>query len=313
MSLTLESRASRLLLALLAAVAVVAVASPARAGLKVVATLPDLAAVASVVGGPGVSVEALAGAEDPHYVDPKPSFIVKLSQADLLLANGLELEGGWLPPLQTQARNPKVGPGGAGYLEVATCGFALREFNRSADRSQGDIHVGGNPHFNLDPRVMARIALCVAERMASLDPQGAEGYRARAAEHAAALERFSFSVRERFKAIPKERRAVVSYHQSLVYLIDWLLLYEVATLEPKPGVPPNPRHVAGVMQSMKQRQVRAIIQESYYPRKTAETLAGLTGAQVVVLDGCTGFARGESYIEHMTHIAEQIHEALSRP
>ena len=285
----------------------------AGARLRVVATTADLASLAAQVGGADADVAALAGAsEDPHYVDPKPSLVLPLSRADLLVVNGLELEVGWLPPLLVNARNRAIQPGGAGHLDASAHVHRLQVRTGRVDRSMGDVHPGGNPHYLHDPRAAREVALALAERMASLDPDRATAYRALAAAFADELARLAATQAERFRALPTPRRRLVSYHESLAYLYDWLGLSQVATLEPKPGIQPTPGHLAKVLQAMRGEGVRVVVQEEYFPRKTSDTVARLADAQVVVLPGGARFADGERYVDRVRRAVEGLHAALSR-
>jgi zinc/manganese transport system substrate-binding protein len=293
--------------------AVLSLAAPAQAKLKVVATLPSLGALARDVGGPDVDVNVLASpTEDPHFVDPKPSLIVKLNQADLLIMNGLELEVGWLPKIQVQARNPKLQPGGAGVVDASTLIQLLEVPQGKIDRAQGDIHPGGNPHFLFDPRRGATIATGLAEKMAALDPSIADAVRARAKKVADDILAVGSAARAKVDALPPERRRVVAYHQSLSYLNDWLGLEQVATVEPKPGIPPDPGHVAQVLQIMKAKGATCLLQEEFYPKNTSTTLAQLTGAKLAVLPGGARFSTGETYAQHAQKLADEVVHALQK-
>ncbi|MCB9730907.1 MAG: zinc ABC transporter substrate-binding protein [Deltaproteobacteria bacterium] len=287
-------------------------AGPAHATLRVVATLPDLAAIASEVGGDKVQVTALADpAEDPHYVDPKPSLLIPLSRADLLIVNGLELEVGWLPPLQASARNAAIRTGGPGYLD-ASVGVRLMEVPQTRiDRSQGDIHPGGNPHYMHDPRAAIVVAKAIAARLATLDPPNASFYAERAQAFVREAQAVVDAERARFAALPSAKRRVIGYHRSLTYLEDWLGLTEEATIEPLPGIAPSPGHVAEVLATMRETGARVIVQEEYYRRNTSETLARMARSEMVILHGGTRFAKGERYLDHIRHTAQEIHDALS--
>lgn len=285
----------------------------ALAHITVVATLPDLAALAKEVGGEHATVSALANPrEDPHYVDPRPSHIVTLNRADLLVLNGLSLEKPWLDPLLVQARNPRIQVGAPGYLDASTVITSLYVPSGPVDRSMGDVHPGGNPHFLFDPRRAAEIAIALGGRMAALDPKNADAYRGRASAYATKLRTFADEKARRFRALPPEKRRVVSYHESLVYLYDWLGLEAIATVEPKPGIPPDPAHVARVLSLMKKRGARAIVQEEFYPTQTSKTLARLAEAELVVLPGGTRVKGGERYHDHLEQITEALHAALAR-
>ena len=295
------------------ALAACTLASPrtAWASLRVVATLPSLAAIAQEVGGKCVQAGAMAApSQDPHFVDARPSHVVALSRADLLLANGLELEVGWLPPLQIAARNARVQVGAPGFLEVAQLVDLLEVPQVRIDRAMGDLHTGGNPHFLNEPRRVGQVARGVAVRMGQLDPANSAAYTARADAFANRLEALWRRTRAPLLKLPAERRRVVAYHKSLAYLLEWLGLEEAAVLEPRPGVPPDPRHVARVLSTMRQRNVSALVQEEYYPTRVAETLSKLSGVPVVVVPGNVRFAQQQPYEAYFEDIARSFSSAL---
>ncbi|MBM4373380.1 MAG: zinc ABC transporter substrate-binding protein [Deltaproteobacteria bacterium] len=298
-------------LCLLALVLVPPVAAAKK--LRVAATLPSLAAIAAEVGGEHVTVEALAApTEDPHYVDPRPDLILVLSRADALLVNGLELEGGWLPPLQVAARNAQIQPGGDGFLD-ASCHVHLLDVPAGfIDRAMGDIHPGGNPHFLFDPRAVSAVAAEVATLFGRLDPAHAADYAARGKTFRKELLALARDEATRFAGLPAERRRVVVYHKSMEYLLDWLGLEEVLPVEPKPGIPPSPGHVKKVLEAMRAKETRVILQEEFYPTGTSETLAKLAGASLVRLPGGVRFAAGQRYVEYLREITEAIHGALAK-
>lgn len=297
-------------LALIALLSSLAMPSAAAASLRVVATVPDLGAIAHAVGGEHVDVTVLsAPTEDPHYVDPRPSHLVALSRADVLVAVGLELEAGWLPPLQVQSRNRAVQQGGAGYIVAASYVDVLGA-ERVVDRSMGDVHPGGNPHFLFDPRAARRVAAGLVEAFAGLDPDNAAAYRSNGAAFDARLAAFAEEQTARFGVLSAERRRAVVYHESLPYLLSWLGIEQVATLEPLPGVPPDPGRVADVVGIMRAQSVRLLLQETYYPRTTSERVAQLAGGTLVVVDGGTDLAAGEDYISNLRAVADAIFSAL---
>jgi zinc/manganese transport system substrate-binding protein len=301
----------RQLLALLVLCGLMLPALPAQAKVKVTATLPDLAAIAMAVGGDEVEVTSLASPKiDPHYVDPRPSLVIQLARADLLILNGLELEASWLDPLLTQSRNARIQSGAPGYLDASTLVELMQVPGRRIDRSMGDLHPGGNPHFTFDPRRGASIAVGVGERLAAIDPSKAETYRTRANAYAGKLLALASEQAARFRALPDDKRRVVAYHRSLAYLEDWLGLEEVITVEPKPGIPPDPGHVARVLKTMKAKSVNVIVQESYYPANTSRTLAKLTKGHLVVLDGGTELAKGDTYEARVRRLADSLFGAI---
>jgi zinc/manganese transport system substrate-binding protein len=288
------------------------VACDATAKVRVVATLSTLGAVAKEVGGDRVSVEVLASpGEDPHYVDPRPNLILSLSRADALIVNGLDLEAGWMPPLQAQSRNGKIQTGGPGYLDASAAIQRLGVPTAPVDRAQGDIHPGGNPHFLFDAGSVARVVTAVADLLSRIDPEGTAEYAARGRDVSARLEHVAREAAARVAAMPPEKRRVVSYHRSFPYLYRWLGLEEVATIEPRPGIPPDPAHVARVLATMKATGARVIIQEVFYPRSTSQTLARLTGATLVVLSGGVDLDSGETLERYLQQLIGGVLHAMS--
>lgn len=284
----------------------------AEAKLQVVASLPDLAALAREVGGDDVEVTALARPnQDPHYVDPRPSLLVPLSKADLLIVNGLELEIGWLPKLTTQSRNARIQPGAPGWFDASTVVERKQIPNQKIDRAMGDIHPGGNPHFTFEPRASARIARSIGAVMARLDPTNAAGYAARAKATAEELEALHTRGQALLAELPPEQRRIVVFHQSLIYLLDWLGIEQIATLEPRPGIPPNPSHVAQVLGTMRARDTRVIVQEDFYIRGPSETLAKLLKGELLIIPGGTDFEGGQRHVDRITRTMEAIRGALA--
>lgn len=276
---------------------------PAHAELRVVASVPDLAALARpIVGDRGEVVALSLGTQDPHFVDARPSLALALSRADLLLVVGLDLEVGWLPKLQVGARNAKILSGASGFLDCSTVVQRLEVPTEKVDRSMGDIHPGGNPHYLYDPRQALRVIDAIGERLAQLDPEGAAGYRARAAAERAALGARITTWQARLA--PLKGTQVVGYHRSLAYLADWTGLVVIDHVEPKPGIPPNPGHVAALIAKMRQARVQVVLQEAHHPRTTTELLASKTGARLVVFPG--GAADGQSYADRVEALVRQL-------
>lgn len=298
-------------LATLACLCTLMTLSPAWAAMDVVTTIPDLGAVARAVGGERVNVTSLARpTQDPHYVDARPSFILKLNKASVLIHNGLELEVGWLPSLLRRARNSRILVGAPGNFNASSFVSLMQVPTARVDRAMGDLHPGGNPHFMLDPRRARDVARALRDRFSKIDPEGAKVYAEREALFRAALDRRIVSHRKKFLALPAEKRRVVSYHQSLVYLMDWLGLENVITIEPKPGIPPNPKHVGLVLKTMRARGARVILQESYYPQKVSAKLATLSKGSLVVIPG--GATDNMTYLERVDTYARKIYGALSK-
>jgi zinc/manganese transport system substrate-binding protein len=265
--------------ATVALIAVAGTGSAAAGQLRVVATTPDLASLAREIGGNAVSVTALAKpTEDPHFVDPKPSHIVTLNRADVLIEGGAELELGWLPPLLENARNSKIAAGAPGRI-VASEGIRLIEVPTSFDRSKGDIHSLGNPHFLIDPINAKIVAGNIARHLAEVDPKSASVYRGNLAKFNAKIDG---KLAEWQKQLAPYRGAkVVTYHKDFGYLANRFNLEVVETLEPKPGISPSPAHLAKVIGTMKAASARVILVQPFQNRRTAETVARQTGATVL--------------------------------
>lgn len=261
---------------------------PARAEpLRVVTTLETFADLARSVGGSLVRVEALArGYQDPHFVEAKPSLLVPLSRADLLVFAGLDLELGWLPPLVQGSRNARIQPGSPGSLDASTAISVLDVPAGKVDRAKGDIHPLGNPHYWIPPVNGLKVAKEIAARLQAIDPT-------HAADYAANLQKLAGLMKA--KAVEWERKAaavrgleVVTYHKSWVYVSAWLGLREVGYVEVKPGIAPDPKHLAGLIAQMKAMRVRALLIESFYNRGIAGQVADAAGAKLVVLPSDVG-------------------------
>lgn len=278
--------------------------------LKVVTTIPDLAALTREVGQELVEVQSIArGDQDPHYIEPKPSYALTLNRADLLIDAGLELESGWLPVLLVQSRNPKVQPGNPGYLS-AWNGITILEIpSGGVDRSQGDVHPSGNPHYWLDPRNGLKIAEGIAERLSLLDPS-----------HATLFRQYlqGFETRFKGKIAGWERqltalkgRPVITYHKSFSYFADWVGLNVVDLIEPKPGIPPSPSHILLLIDRIKSRNISLIITENYYDPKASHELSEKTGAKVLLLPTSVGGEAGiKTYEDLFETIVKKLKETL---
>jgi zinc/manganese transport system substrate-binding protein len=282
---------------------------PAAAEITVVATVPTLAAIAREIAGDAAKVSSLAlHTQDPHFVDPKPSLALQLHRADLLLSVGLGLEIGWLPTLQQGARNPKILAGARGHLDCSTLVEVL-DVAPSADRSEGDIHPGGNPHYLYDPRRIGRVAAGVGARLAALDPDRAEHYRKRSAALLARLDEARRVAEEKLARL--RGAAVVTYHRSWTYLSDWLGLREIGHVEPKPGIPPTPQHVASLIAAARRAQVKLVLEESFYPSDTARIVAEKAGAAMLVLPSGPDFRGGESVLAWLATLVRELERGLS--
>lgn len=283
----------------------------ASAKLNVVATTPDLGAIARDIGGDRIELSVLAKpTEDPHFVDAKPSLIVKLNRADALIEGGAELEMGWLPRLLDESRNSKLGAGAPGHV-LASQGVPLKEIPGTLDRSKGDIHAAGNPHYLVDPLNAKIVAQNIANAFCALDPASAEAYRANLKKFEAVLDQ---KLRE-WETImaPFQGQQVVAYHNSWLYFGDRFGLKIDLFLEPKPGVPPTPRHLADVILKMKADHVHVILVDPYLNRRTAETVAARTGATVVDVAQFPGGAKGTEggYLALMDYLVHSVAKALA--
>ncbi|MCB9646590.1 MAG: zinc ABC transporter substrate-binding protein [Deltaproteobacteria bacterium] len=298
---------------LLVLAAVAAAPRAEAAHLKVAATLGDLAAITHAIGGEHVTVDCLAPPTvDPHYVDPRPSLILLLSKADLLVVNGLDLEAAWLHPLINNSRNADLQIGSNGYLDVSAFVERLQIPTMRIDRSMGDIHPGGNPHFTFDPRRAKPIAAGIAARLALLDPEHAAAFQENLAAFTKQLDHLITVEHERFAKLPAEQRKVVVYHQSLIYVWDWLGIEQVATVEPKPGIPPTPGDVAKVLRLMKATGTHVLVQEDFYQRGPSQTLAQLTKGTLVVVPGTTRYPDGQDYLQHIHEVTDALYAALAK-
>jgi zinc/manganese transport system substrate-binding protein len=293
----------------LAIIAVTLSAPFAHAEVKVVASVPDLAALTKEVGGPNVSVKTLSlPTQDPHFVDAKPSLALELNRADLLVLVGLDLEIGWLPTLVVGARNAKIQPGTPGYLDCSQFVHRLDVPAASVDRSHGDIHPGGNPHYLYDPRAAAAVAQGIAARLGEIDPAHRAAYDA---NRDALLARLA-AARTRWekRMAPYRGAPIVAYHKTWSYVADWLGLDQVGFLEPKPGIPPNPQHVASLLGLARSRKVRLVVQESYYPDAASKLVSEKIPAPLVLVHGGSNFAAGESYEQHIDGMVEALGKAF---
>jgi ABC-type Zn uptake system ZnuABC Zn-binding protein ZnuA len=264
-----------------------AAANPAAAALKVVATTEDLAALAIEVGGDRVTVDALArGYQDPHFVEPKPSFILKLHGADLLVLVGRELEIGWLPPLVQQSRNANIQPGGRGYLDASLTATILEIPTGQITRAMGDVHPQGNPHYWLDPGNGRRIAKALQAKLTELSAADGPYFAQRFAD----FDRRLTEAEKRWDAAmaPYRGRKVVTYHRSWPNFTERFGLDVIGYVEPKPGIPPSPAHTLDLVQEMKRQGIKVIIVEPYFDLKTPNAVARDTGATVLVLAPSVG-------------------------
>lgn len=256
------------------------------AALNVFACEPEWGALAQELGGDKVAVyTATTALQDPHQVQARPSLIAQVRKADLVVCTGAELEIGWLPVLLRQGGNDKVQPGKPGYFEAAGS-VRMLEVPTRLDRSEGDVHPYGNPHIQTDPRNIAKVAQALAQRLAEIDNVQSAFYAQRSQDFAArwqqAMQRWEQ------QAAPLRGVPIVVQHKGWIYLQDWLGLNEVATLEPKPGIPPSSGYLAEVLEHLKQRPARMVIRAAYQDGRSSEWLAKQTGMVAVELPFTVG-------------------------
>jgi zinc/manganese transport system substrate-binding protein len=256
--------------------------SSAASKINVITTTEDLAALAREVGGDRINVDSIArGYQDPHFVEPKPSFLLKLQKADLLAVVGLELEIGWLPPLISQSRNAKIQVGARGYLDLSTFCRILEIPTGQVTRAMGDVHPLGNPHYWLDPENGRRIVAALEAKFAELQP----GDSAYFAQRRKDFDRRIAEAEKRWdaKMAPYKGRKVITYHRSWPSFTERFGLVVVDHVEPKPGIPPTPSHTLEVINVMMRENIKAILVEPYFDLRTPNSIAEKTGAKVVVL------------------------------
>ncbi len=281
----------------------------AHAKLNVVVTLPDYAAIAREIGGDKVEVTSLAKpTEDPHFVDARPSFVVKLRTADVLIEGGAELEVGWLPPLLQNASNEKIENGKPGRV-VASQGIRLLDVPATLSRAAGDVHASGNPHFMVDPIIAKAVAQHIAQAFAVLDPANASDYQANYAKFETTI---NAKLQDWGRALlPYKGQPLAAYHDSWVYFAHRFGFTIETFLEPKPGIPPSPSHLAEVIGKMKTDHTKAILVEPFQNRKIAEKVASSTGAHVVDAAQFPGaLPNADSYTAHMDALVSRIAAAL---
>jgi ABC-type Zn uptake system ZnuABC Zn-binding protein ZnuA len=282
-----------------------------RANLNVVTTLPDLGDIARQIGGKHVDVTTLAKpTEDPHFVDARPSFVLKLNQADVLIDGGADLEAGWLGALLENSRNPKIRAGAPGRI-VASQGIKMLGVPDTLSREHGDIHAKGNPHFLTDPLRAEIAAKHIATVFSELDPKSASFYQAN-------LVKFNAEIQGGMKRwtqtlAPYRGQTIAAYHDSWIYFGNRFGLKIDLFLEPKPGIPPSASHLVKVIDAMKADHVKAILVEPFHDRKIAESVASRTGATVVAFAQYPGGLTGtESYIALMDRLVTELAKALAK-
>jgi ABC-type Zn uptake system ZnuABC Zn-binding protein ZnuA len=264
-----------------------AAAQPAAAAVRIVATTEDLASLAREIGGDRVTVVALAkGYQDPHFVDPKPSFIVEVSRADLLIVVGRELEIGWLPPLITSSRNAKIQPGGNGYLDASANVRILEIPTGQITRAMGDVHPQGNPHYWLDPANGRRIAQTIKDKLGQLASADRAYFDGRYAD----FDKRLAAAESRWDAMmaPYKGTKIVTYHRSWPNFMERFGLNVIGYVEPKPGIPPTTSHTIELIDEMKKQGVKLIVVEPYFDVKTPQAIAKQVGGAVLEMAPSVG-------------------------
>ena len=260
--------------------------APAHAALNVVACEPEWASLAKEIGGDKVTVSsATTATQDPHRIEARPSLIARMRNADLVVCTGLDLEVGWLPMLVQQAGNAKLAPGAPGYFEAGRFVTPL-EVPVRLDRSDGDVHAQGNPHIQLDPRNIAKVATALAERLARIDAPNAATYQERLQ---AFQGRWSASLAKwEQQAAPLKGVPVVAHHKNMSYLWAWLGVKEVGTLEPKPGVEPSAGHLSALSAQLAQQPAKMVVRSAYEDGRASQWLVDHAKVRAVALPFTVG-------------------------
>jgi len=254
--------------------------------IKVVTTLTDLKSITEIIGGNLVEVSSIAtGYQNPHFVDPKPSYIIKLSKADMFVTIGLDLENGWSPSLLYSSRNAKIQKGAPGYVD-ASVGIALYQVPNSISREQGDIHIFGNPHYWLDPQRGKLIARNIYNGLLRISPENKTYFAKNLAAFIAKIDQQDKKWKNTLA--PYKGIKVIAYHNEWVYFEKHFGLKVIDFLEPKPGIPPTPSQLVKVINEVKANHIKLIITSPYFPTKSADVVARQTGAKVVVLATSVG-------------------------
>ena len=281
----------------------------AQAKLHVVATLPDFGSLAREIGGDKIDLAVLAKpTEDPHFVDARPSFVVSLRNADVLIDGGAELELDWLPPLLQNARNSKLEIGKPGRVQ-ASQGIRLMNVPTNVTRAAGDVHALGNPHFSVDPIIAKAIAQHIAKAFATVDPPSAAFYDAN-------YKKFEATINAKLQGWgalmqPFQGQHVVAYHDSWPYFAHRFGVSIDVFLEPKPGIPPSPSHLTDVIQKMKEYHIKAIIVEPYHDRRIAEKVARSTDAKVIDFAQFPGgIPNTDTYVALIDQLVKRLADAL---
>lgn len=279
------------------------------AQVQVVTTLPDLASITRHVGGDQVEVFSIArGYQNPHFVDPKPSYIVRLSRADMFVTVGLDLETGWAPQLVQSSRNGKIQRGNPGYVDASE-GISLLQVPSSTSREEGDIHIYGNPHYWLDPIRGKQIAETIYDHLVEISPENQEIFSQN-------LQAFQDEIDNKMeewqkRMAPYDGQKIIAYHNEWVYFEERFGLEIVDFLEPKPGIPPTPSQLVSVINKVEEQNIPVIINSPYFSSKSPEVVARNTGIEIVQLSTMTGgYEEIENYFDLFDYNINSLIEAL---
>ena len=293
---------------ILSVLVVAAGAAVADAKLNVITTTVDLRSITQEVGGDLISVESLGkGTQDPHFIEAKPSFMVKASKADLVISTGMELEIGWLPSILSGARNPKVNAGEKGNLEVGPSVEPLEVPTGNISRSDGDVHPAGNPHVTLDPIRTTEIGMLIAKRLGELDTANSEKYQANAKAFRVRLIEKTRGWETRIKATGISK--IITYHKTLTYFLDRFKIENPAILEPKPGIPPTSGHIIDVIKTIREQGIKLVLVENYFDatvtNKMKQEVPGLRAVTIPVsVEGAPGIAKIDDLYEAIVKAIE---------
>ena len=298
--------------ALIVAFLVTATETPAASKLNIVTATQDLAAITREIGGDHVNVDSIAkGYQDPHFVEPKPSFLLKLMKADLLEVVGLELEIGWLPPLITQSRNPKVQVGANGYMDLSRFCQILEIPQGQITRAMGDVHPLGNPHYWLDPENGRRMAKAIEQKLSEMRPEDAAYF----AQHYTNFDTRLRDAENRWDAqlAPYRGRKIVTYHRSWPNFCERFGLQVIDYVEPRPGIPPSPSHTLEVITNMKKQNVKLILYEPYFDSRTPNAIAqAVAGEALQLLPSVGGVKEVNTYFELFDYDIKSLSAALAK-
>jgi ABC-type Zn uptake system ZnuABC Zn-binding protein ZnuA len=278
----------------------------------VVTTTQDIASIVKEVGGDLVNIKTIVkGYQDPHAIEAKPSFMLKVNRADLLVYQGLELEVGWLPMLIQGGRNKKVMPGQLGHLDVSLAISPMAVPVGELDRSMGDVHPQGNPHYHLNPNNGLLMADIIANRLVRLDPANAGTYKANLEKFRKRLEGKISAWKTRMKKF--QNLKVITYHATWNYLLNFLSIESVGTIENKPGIPPSGKHLSELAAVMQQTNTRVILQANFFEKKYSDLLASKTEATVIVLPAYVGGVKeAQDYIALFDVLINQLEKVLEK-